>query len=88
MVVWKVRMLVKPLHCTENSILVFPEKELCSLSPNSYIHVSVSDLYIPRIGPYIWLQQNKQTDPGNIWISHRYMSVGIGRQNIIILFWK
>jgi hypothetical protein len=34
------------------------------LSPNFYIHVSVNDLYIPRIGPHISLQQNRQTDPG------------------------
>jgi hypothetical protein len=51
-----------------------------------HIHVFVRDLYIPRIGPHIWLQQNRQTYPGNIKISHRYMSVGIGRQNILILF--
>jgi hypothetical protein len=50
----------------ENPIYVFLEKELHGLSPKSYIHVSVSDLYIPRIGPHIWLQQNRQTDPGNI----------------------
>jgi hypothetical protein len=37
-------------HCTKNSIYVFPEKELCGLRPNSYIHVPVSDLYNPRIG--------------------------------------
>jgi hypothetical protein len=48
----------------------------------------VSYLYIPRIGPHISLQQNRQTDPGNISISHRSMSVGTGRQNIIILLWK
>jgi hypothetical protein len=54
------------LHCTENQIYAFPEKELRGLSSNSYIHVSVSDLYIPRIGPHIWLQQNRQTDPGDI----------------------
>ena len=35
------------LHCTKNPIYVFPGKELRDLSPNSYIHVSVSDLYIP-----------------------------------------
>jgi hypothetical protein len=40
-------------HCSENPIYVFPEKELRGLSPKSYIHVSVSDLYIPRIGPHI-----------------------------------
>ncbi len=54
------------VHCTENIIYVFPEKELCDLSHSSYIHVSVSDLYIPRISPHIWLQQNRQTDPENI----------------------
>jgi hypothetical protein len=61
---WKVIYSPTP-HCTENPIDVFPEKELRSLSPNS-IHVSVSDLCIARIGPHIWLQQNGQTDPGNI----------------------
>jgi hypothetical protein len=45
-------------------------------------------LYIPRMGLPIWLQQNRQTDPGNILIAHRYMTVEIRRQNIIILFWK
>ncbi len=53
-------------HCTENQIYVFPKTELRGLSPNSYIHVSVSDLYIPRIGPHIWLKLNRQIDPGNI----------------------
>ncbi len=37
------------LHCTENPIYVFPKRKLCDLVPNSYIHVSVSDLYIPKI---------------------------------------
>jgi hypothetical protein len=46
------------MHCNENTIYVFPEKELCDLSPNFHIHVSVSDLNIPRIGPHIFLQQN------------------------------
>jgi hypothetical protein len=32
-------------------IYIFPEKELRGLSPNFHIHVSVSDLYFPRIGP-------------------------------------
>ncbi len=52
------------------------------------LYVSVSDLYILKIGLPIWLQINRQTDPGNIYIAHRYMNVEIGRQNIIILFWK
>jgi hypothetical protein len=50
----------------ENPIYVFLFWELRSLSPNFHIHVSVSDLYIPRIGPHISLQQNRQTDLGNI----------------------
>ncbi len=62
--------------------------KLRTLVPNSYIHVSMRDLYIPRIGLPIWLQQNSQTDPGNINIAHRYMDVEIGRQYIILLFWK
>jgi hypothetical protein len=40
--------------------------KLRSLVPIAYIHVSVSDLYIPMIGLPNWLQQNRQTDPGNI----------------------
>jgi hypothetical protein len=40
---------------TEKLKQIFPEKELRSLSPNFHIHVSVSDLYIPRIGPHIFL---------------------------------
>jgi hypothetical protein len=52
------------LHFKENPIFVFLSWELRGLSPNSHIYVSVSDLYIPRIGPHISLQQNRQTDPG------------------------
>ncbi len=44
----------------------FPEMKICGLVPNYYINVSVSALYIPRIGLPLWLQQNRQTDPGNI----------------------
>ncbi len=47
-----------PHHCLirtaktqyRNLKQIFPEKELRGHSPNSYIHVSVSDLYIPTIG--------------------------------------
>ncbi len=51
----------------QKSHLLFFFWELRGLSsPNFHIHVSVSDLYISRLGPYIWLQQNRLTDPGNI----------------------
>ncbi len=76
------------IHVTENQIYVFPEKKLRGFVPNAYIHVSVSDLFITGIDLPIWLQQNRQTDPGNISIAHRYMNMEIVRQNITILFWK
>ncbi len=53
-------------HCKEISIYLFAEKELRGLSPNFHIHVSLSDLYIPTLGPPIFLQQNRQTDCANI----------------------
>ncbi len=46
---------------------ILPEIKLLGLVPNSCIHVSVSDLYIPMIGPPIWLQQYRRTDRGNIY---------------------
>jgi hypothetical protein len=44
------------LHCKEeNPIYLFPEKKLRSLSHNFHIHVAASNLYIPKIGPSIFL---------------------------------
>jgi hypothetical protein len=55
------------LHCNENPIYIFLFWELRGLSPNIHINMSVmSDSYIPRIGPHIFLQQNRQIDDGNI----------------------
>jgi hypothetical protein len=48
---------------------LLPEKKLCSLNPNLHIRVSVSDFYIPTVGPPIFLQQNRQTDRWNICIN-------------------
>jgi hypothetical protein len=55
-----------PIHCHKNPIYVFPEKELCGLRPDFHIHVSVSDLFIPRIGLPILLEENMWSNPGNI----------------------
>jgi len=54
--VWRHSNMAK-IHCKKNLIYVFLFWELRGLSLNSHIHVSVSDLYIPRIGPHISLQQ-------------------------------
>ncbi len=51
-------MLMRLYPATKIPIYVFQEKELRDLNPNFHIHVSVSDLYIPRIGPHIFLKQN------------------------------
>jgi hypothetical protein len=57
-------------HCNANPIYVFLFWELRGLSPNFHKYVSVSDLLYKFPGsvhnPHIWLQQNNQTDPGNI----------------------
>jgi hypothetical protein len=66
----KSRTIINPLnllaHCTENMKHIFPKMKLRSIITNSYIHVSVSDLYIPRIGLPNWPQQNKHADPVNM----------------------
>ncbi len=61
---WKLHTLQR--HNTKISKQIFPEKELLGLSPYFYIHVSVSDLYIPKIGLPILLQENMWTNLGNI----------------------
>jgi hypothetical protein len=56
--------------------------------PNFHIHVSVSDLYIPRINLLILPQPNRQTDPWNIYmqITHRYINVRIGNEAVQLHF--
>jgi hypothetical protein len=73
------------MHCSENPIYVFLEKELYGLSP---IYVLESDLHISKIGPHIFLQQNMQTDRGNILIAHRVMNVEIWNEATQFLFWE
>jgi hypothetical protein len=50
------------VYCKEDPIYVFPEIKLHGSVPNFYIHVSLSDLYIPKTGPPILQQQNRHTD--------------------------
>ncbi len=65
------------MHRSENPIYVFPEMKLRGLVFNSFIHVSgCSQIGRPVLGIYY-------CSP-----TFRYMNVEIGRQSIIILFWK
>ncbi len=68
-------------HCNENPFNVFLFWELRGLSPNFHVHVSVSDLYIPRVRPHNFLQQNMQINHGN-------MNVEIGTVAAQFLFWQ
>ncbi len=60
--------------------LLFPKQNYNVLSPSSYTHISVRDLYISNIGLPIILQGNMWTDHGNIYITHRHMNVEIGSE--------
>jgi hypothetical protein len=82
------------VHCNENPIYVFLFWELRGLSPNFHIHVSVSDLYSPRIGPHFWLLQNRQTVNLSqiyecwIWETEHYNSVlEIRRRPLLLYLW-
>jgi hypothetical protein len=50
---------------TENLKQIFPEMTLRGLVSKSYIHVSVSNLYIPTIGLPILIQENVLPDCGH-----------------------
>jgi hypothetical protein len=62
------------LHCKQDPIYVFPEMKLRGLVPNMHIHVYVSDLYIPKIGPPILL--------------HRCINGGIENDAAQFHFWE
>jgi hypothetical protein len=60
-----------PIYCIYSQKLIgavslLPKQNYNVLSPNSYTHISVRDLYISRIGLSILLQQNMWTDTENI----------------------
>ncbi len=57
--------------------LLFLKQNYNVLSPSSYTHIPVRNLYISWIGLPILLQGNMWTGPGNIKIAHRHMIVEI-----------
>ncbi len=69
------------LHCNGNSVYMFLFWELHGLSPNFHIHVSVSDLYIPKIGPHI-----SSSRKGRLIVG--IQNVEIGTEAPIFLFWE
>ncbi len=73
-------------HCNQKPNYLYPEKELCGLGANFHIHVSVSDLYIPRIGPHIFLQQNRIVRIYKSLITH--INGEIGTKPAQCLFWE
>ncbi len=73
---------------TKISFMYYQKRNCAASSPNFHIHVTVADLYIPRIGPPIFLQQNRQTDRGNVKIAHKLMNVEIETEAKLFLFWE
>jgi hypothetical protein len=55
-----------PIYVFPEMKLLFSKQNYKVLSPSTYTHISVRDLYISRIGLPILLQGNMWTDPGNI----------------------
>jgi hypothetical protein len=67
---------------------VFLEKEIARPQSKFHAHVSVSDLHNPRIGPHIFLQQNRQTDRENLKIAQRHMNMDIGTEAAQFPYWE
>ncbi len=58
--------------------LLFPEQNYNVLSPNSYTHIYLWEIYVfPGSACLFCWSQNMWTNPGNIYIAHRLMNAGI-----------
>jgi hypothetical protein len=54
----------KGLHTAKKIPFMYSFSGLCGLSPHCHIHLSVSNSYIHRIGPHIFLRQNRRSMVG------------------------
>jgi hypothetical protein len=66
-----------PIYVFPAMKLLFPKQNYKVLSPSSYPHISVRDLYISRICLPILQQENIWTDHETIKIAHRHMNLEI-----------
>ncbi len=74
-------------HCNGNSVYIYLFWEYRGLSTNFHIHVSLSDLYIPRISLHISSSRTGRPTVG-IYNSLTDMNLEIGTEAPIFLFWE
>jgi len=79
-------MITQQRHCAKNLKQIFPEIKLRGLVHNSYIHVSVSDLYISTISgcsqigePIVGIYK---------LLTYTYKNVEIGKEATQFPFWE